>query len=351
MAKKRLATPDWNTLSGGGSDDKWQDDRLRKFGWIKAFAPAIAQMQDNLAAEGALYRCTPRVLMKYPSSAEWYVALACFAGKTLKNLQQRAKDDFGLSILPERLIENMEHRPDAVSAADLAAFSEWINAELVELIGTGLDEERLAGLHVAMIAGGRIIGQGQNEGGELAVAMLKQGLVDHFGPETDWRFCLEDGKTWGDVETDLQTALTAPQWFHKPSETLFDFRAGGNRPDVKATRDTEDQPEVLLSGEVKGRKDLSNTWESWIPQVNSHMESWATSFPDAYRGAFMTVFTEEMISGKTPKSSEERRGLRKLYEDGMLDFAINLSLLTVEEENTVARFKELFGLVLRVRET
>lgn len=82
--------------------------------------------------------------------------------------------------------------------------------------------------------------------------------------------------------------------------------------------------------------------------MNSHMEAWAASFPDAYRGVFMSVFTEEMTTGKPARSKKERRGLKRLYDDEMLDFAINLSMMTVEEERTLARFKELFGLVLRV---
>src|SRR5262245_45225995 len=56
MAKKRkLTPPNWDALTGGGGEDKWQEDRLRKFGSIKAWAPAIAQLQDHLLAEGALY--------------------------------------------------------------------------------------------------------------------------------------------------------------------------------------------------------------------------------------------------------------------------------------------------------
>lgn len=103
----------------------------------------------------------------------------------MKNLQQRAKAEFGLSVLPETFVENMRLRPDEVPDSDLDAFSNWINAEVGQLIGNGLDEDRLAGLHVAMIAGGRIIGQGQNEGGELAVAMLKEALLAYFGSETE----------------------------------------------------------------------------------------------------------------------------------------------------------------------
>jgi len=68
--KRRLTAPDWGALAGGGGEDKWREDRLRKFGRIKVTAPIIAQLQDNLGVEGALYRCSRRVLRKHPSAAE-----------------------------------------------------------------------------------------------------------------------------------------------------------------------------------------------------------------------------------------------------------------------------------------
>lgn len=344
--KKELTPPDWAALTGGSGEDKWQDDRLRKFKRIKVTAPAIVQLQDRLAAEGALYRCSRRVLLKHPSAAEWYIGLACFAGKTLQNLQQRAKTDFNLSILPERFVEKMLACPDRVSESDLDAFSNWINTELEQLIDDGLEEDRLAGLHVAMVAGGRIIGQGQNEGGELAVAILKEALLESFGPKSDWGFLPNDGREWRNAGDDLQAALSAPTLLHKPTKTRFEFIPGGNRPDIKVIRGLDEDGPVLLVGEVKGRKDLSNLWESWLPQVAAHMDSWATSYPDAYSGVFMTVFTEEMITGETPNSKEKRRGLKKLHEQKVLDFAINLSLLLTKDEGTSRRFKELFSLVL-----
>ena len=110
-------------------------------------------------------------------------------------------------MLPERFIENIESRPDSVSDDDLQAFSNWINDELKSILGDRLDEDRLAALHVAMIAGGRVIGQGQNEGGEIAVAMLKQALVDHFGPEDAWDYQSDEAKNWNNAGVDLAASL------------------------------------------------------------------------------------------------------------------------------------------------
>ena len=101
-----------------------------------------------------------------------------------------------MSVLPDRFIENMEKRPDSVSESDISSFTAWINSELEAVLGDGLEEDRLAAIHVAMIAGGHVVGQGQNEGGEIAVAMLKQALVDHFRSEDKWNFRTEDGQDW-----------------------------------------------------------------------------------------------------------------------------------------------------------
>jgi hypothetical protein len=343
--KRRLAEPDWDALKGGSSENEWQEDRLRKVGKIKLVAKELAQLEAVLARRGALYRCSRTILEKHPAAGEWYLRLAGFAWKTLRNVQQKIKTDYGLSVMPETLVKKLQRQPAQVQPTDLDAFSRWINDELAAVLGEGLEDRRLAGLHVAMIAGGTVLGQGQNVGGSLAVDILKAALLRHFGPPSDWRYFKE--RKWADCEDDLESALAANLLLHEPSKTRLDFTPAGNRPDLKASRGEPDEEErVLLVGEVKGRKDLSNTWESWIPQVNSHLETWKTAFPNAYCGVFMTVFTEEMITGITPHSTEERRGLKKLFREEFLDYAINLSLLAVDDGGTLARFKELFGAVL-----
>src|SRR5205085_2313885 len=74
-------------------------------------------------------------------------------------------------------------------------------------------------------------------------------------------------------------------------------------------------------------KDRSNVWESWMPTVILHVETWTTSFQDSQRGVFMTPFTEDMVSGQTSQSTEGRPALGKLYEEGKLHFAINIIAL------------------------
>ena len=101
-----------------------------------------------------------------------------------------------------------------------------------------------------------------------------------------------------------------------------------------------------MAGEIKGRKDISNTWESWMPTVSGHLTALRNGYPSAYIGVFMTIFTEEMIEGKSAKNHEWRDGFKQLHERGLLDFAINLSLLAVNDESTYSRFQELILAVL-----
>ena len=60
---------------------------------------------------------------------------------------------------------------------------------------------------------------------------------------------------------------------------VCEFVAGGNRPDIKVLLDDV----VTLVGEVKGRSDLSNVWESWMPQINGHLQTWTAENSQAPR--------------------------------------------------------------------
>ncbi len=173
-----------------------------------------------------------------------------------------------------------------------------------------------------MIEGGAVIGQGQNQGGSLAVDGLKSALLENYGQADNWRVAKDPGNG-STRKLKRESILSFPLWFHEPTETKFDFGAGGNRPDVIVEQDGQ----TLIVAEIKGRKDLSNTWESWIPQVNAHMESWKHRYPGAKRGVFMTVFTNEMVTGNSQTGKERRRALKMLYDERLLHFAINLTLL------------------------
>ena len=125
-----------------------------------------------------------------------------------------------------------------------------------------------------------------------------------------------------------------------PSNTLFTLQGGGNRPDIEISRGRS----IILVGEIKGRKDLSNTWESWMPQVVDHLRTWKSEFPRSFSCVFMTVVTNEMIEGVS-KQGTKRTGLKGLQAQGLLDFAFNISQLL---DPTSAQYKSFKGLFLHI---
>ncbi len=330
---------DWDGIVGGGDDAPWQEDRLRKFARIKIEASDLLAKADALAELGALHFASPEVLRKIPGAADWYACLACFAQKTLNNLGQRAKDH-GLSVSPSTFLRNMRANPGRVPTTDLASFSDWVNAEIGDILPGGLPDHRLYALHVAMVVGGRVIGQGQNEGGELAVGILKQSMLVAGGSAANWEYLDDDH--WQSLAKNREAGLSVPLWRHVQTGAEVDFRAGGNRPDIRINIDGR----ATLVGEIKGRKDLSNTWESWMPQLADHLHTWAAEFPNAQRGVFMTVITKEMVSGVS-SAGTRRTGLRQLQEQEHLDFVVNLTKLSAAPNPSVTlRFLvEALGLV------
>lgn len=310
--------PKWEALVASGGDSAWEDDRQRKFLRIRVEAEELLQIADRLAAEGALHRCSADVLSRHPKAAYWYVSLACYAQKTLRSINNRAAP-YGLKVSPDVFLKKMGSSPNSVSRADLDAFSDWVNVEIQGLLPRPLSDVRLYALHVAMIVGGRIIGQGQNEGGGLAVAILKDALLRAFPSDPVWEFLDSSGRLLG---TDAASCITGSVWRFTRTSAELDFRGGGNRPDLRVSL----KGRVRLVAEIKGRKDLSNKWESWMPQLADHLLTWSSEFPDALRGVFMTEITKDMIDGVS-RSGTRRTGLRQLHRDQRLQFAFNLTKL------------------------
>lgn len=317
--RERCEPPEWSGLAVQESEGSaWNEDRQRKFERIRVEAVALLATVRTLSKTAALARCSVETLRAEPSAVGYYLALAGFSSKTLKNSRQRWRKH-GLKGTPESLGERLRLRPSKVRTADLMAFCAWVNEEIEGLIGDGLEDDALYAIHAAMIVGGRVIGQTQNEGGELAVEGLKRCILSVLPADT-WQYEVES--SWHAVLSSPDSALRASRWRHSGSSTIFEFIGGGNRPDVVATR----AGQVVLAAEVKGRKDLSNTWESWMPQVADHMRTWRGEFPRALVGVFMTIVTQDMIVGQS-RMGTRRVGLQDLHADGLLDFAFNLSKL------------------------
>jgi hypothetical protein len=122
-----------------------------------------------------------------------------------------------------------------------------------------------------------------------------------------------------------------------------DFPNRGNVPDVEF-RDLA-RNRTLAVGEVKGRKDRSNMWEGWMPQVGDHMRTWTQKHPGALRLFFGTLITEEMVAGRSAAGTRHV-GLRGLHDDGNLNAVFNLSKLALGEPAAVATFDQLMSYLL-----
>ncbi|MBI2761533.1 MAG: hypothetical protein HYX51_08925 [Chloroflexi bacterium] len=332
-----LRPPQWDDLLGGVDESKWIEDRDRKFGFASAELQRVRDVFDELQEREALYECSPEVLSDIPYAAFWYAALAGFALKTLgyiisapanRGLPTRAKT------VVERALIGRQHHPD-----ELQPFSDWINSEIDHLYPDNAREPVRALMQVAAVVGARAVGQGQNSGGGKPVAFLKSQLVEVMsarGISTDVQ--LLDG-TWEPYRPELNLAERRRIRFG--GRLIYESVPGGNRPDIVIYLDSNE----IAVGEIKGRKDTSNVWESWIPQVVGHFEGWVNRYPVAARMFFADVFELPMISGVTVGGTEHP-ALRQLHVDGKLTTAYNLSKLAAGESTALASFENLVdGLV------
>ena len=332
IKSERVDIP-WPLLVGGQTESSWDDYLIRKFQKTKIFAHERKELAMKLAVLKACRICSVEVLRQLPQACSWYIALACLARNHIRNVSMPPD----LSTKLDTFIKNMRTRPGTVSDSDKLAFSNWINEAIEHLPGGVPDDPFLCALHVAMIDGALIVGQVQNEIQYLPHAIIKQALLDHLGPQSHWMFRNGPKEPWQSLDFDPDGAMKAAFWHYGPSEAVLDFSVGGQRPDIIVLKNDS----VTLAGEIKGRKDVSNQWESWLPQAMHHMESWSRDFPQALRGVFMTIFTGEAVEGRS-----DRSGLRKCHEDGHLHFAINLTHLANNQEESIRQFVAVFRRVL-----
>jgi hypothetical protein len=326
---------DWTAIIGEPVTDAWQEDRHRKFSNMVLSTQRMLLVIDHLEARGALYQSSPEVLRSVPGAATYYVALAGFSRKTLRNSSSYAKDG-GLTKSPEAYVKALAGKSRrGITDADVGQFSVWVNKEICALLPVQPTDPRAYLAIVAMIEGPRIVGQNQNEGGNLAVKILKRALMNEFGPATNWGI---DGSAGDDYLT-AEQMLEAEIWRYRPTNAIVDFRGGGNRPDIVISREGTE----MLVGEVKGRKDLSNLWESWMPQLADHLLTWTNEYPRAVRGVLMTLVNEDMIRGKS-RTGVVRTGLRAQHADRRLHFAVNLSRFDVRANRAVLRQALGYGL-------
>lgn len=340
MMYPQLAPIDWKALVGGDADATAQiAARDRKLAAAAKLPGSILALADRLEAQGALFSSTPEILGAEPLAARWYLDLAGLTRKLSVKLQPGWKAA-GLSLSPETLAANRE-AGRSVGHDRLASFAAWINGILTELHPLSARSADLALCTVLTINGARIDGQVRNLAGDDAVLILKSILTSAFsvrGVAIETQSADDSWEPW-EPGVDLLTRKR----LRFGGRLVCEFIAGGNRPDIKVLLDNV----VTLVGEVKGRSDLSNVWESWMPQIAGHLQTWTAENSQAPRVFFGTIVTQEMIEGQT-RGGTRHTGLRAFANNGILRAAYNLANIVEGEPGAVAAFDDF---VDRLRDT
>lgn len=342
MPYLKLPEPNWQALPGGDEQEaKWVADRDRKFTLMMEAIEEFVPLSEELHESGHLLTCSPQVLRDTPDAADWYLCAAGYALNTLQYIRE-APRNYGLSrrvrTIRDRLLDGRQ-----VSDGDLMAFSQWVNSELDSLYKDSLrDLEAVRGIAFGIL-GGRAVGRGQNLGGEDGVVLLRRLMADR-AVSLGTPIFVDDGEGFVPLENDPTEIHKAPR-IRLGENIVCDFSGGGRHADIKVT----DQRVVVALGEIKARKDVSNIWESWMPQIVDHMRTWAGDAPDAVRLFFGTLITDEMLDGVT-SGGVRRAGLRSLYNNGLLSSAYNLSKIAAGDAAAIADFDVLIEAVVdRVR--
>lgn len=333
-----LQPPNWKAIQGGSEQEaRWLADRDRKFALMAEKAERMLETSSVLEERHALFACSVDTLRAVPGAAEWYLALAAFSDNTLHYIRQ-SPESYGLKILPTTLRDNLlAGRP--VSEANLRAFAAWIGDQLNGLYPAERQNLGFARAIVAGVLGMRALGQGQNMGGDDAVVLLKSELV-----------AVMAGRGHA-VEVELDGAFVPYRPEHKlptverirfGGRVICEFRSGGNRPDIRIL----DGDLVVAVGEIKGRKDLSNTWESWMPTVSTHMTTWSGQYRDAVRLFFGTLITWDMIEGKSAAGTH-RDGLKNMHQNGQLTTAYNIAKVASNDVFARAAFNDFIAALER----
>jgi len=322
MSYMSLPEPDWSALVGGSeAEAKWVADRDRKFGLILENAAKFLPLSEELAKRGLLFEATAEVLQQEPLAVDWYLSACGYALNTLQYIRERPSN---LGLAPRILtVRRRLLRGDPVPDHELQAMSRWLNLELGELYrgeARTIDTARAVAFG---LLGARSLGQGQNLGGNEGVELLKKLLVKEMAVR-GIRTSLEvDGAF---LPLSKEHRISESPRLRFGSRILCDFSGGGGHADIKVT----DRKVIVALGEIKSRKDLSNIWESWMPQIVDHMRTWAGDSPDSVRLFFGTLITEEMVNGLSVGGGK-RAGLQTLFRNGLLTCAYNISKIAASD--------------------
>lgn len=331
-----LPPPNWPDVLGAVDEAAWIADRDRKFGRATKAAKQIQETFKYLSERNAIFEATPEILCDHPFAARWYVSLAGYSQKTLQNVRERPRA-YGLNVRPNSVVDGVRERPAEYQVpgkfmASVSSFCLWINDEIAEKHPIPNRDLQRALVVVAQILGGRIIGQGQNEGGDAAVLLVKELLVRRLYPA----FTLEVNEGAGWEEYGAKHSIADLSLLRFGSRMTIDFTSGGNRPDIAVTVDGK----MVAVGEIKGRKDLSNLWESWMPQVATHLNTWAGEFPNAVRLFFGTLIVDQMVQGFSMKGTQQI-GFQELYAQRKINAVYNVGNVIAGHPGAVSSFNAL----------
>ncbi|MNJ27483.1 hypothetical protein D3C77_219890 [compost metagenome] len=332
-----LKFPDQDVLLGGDEESAWVLDRERKVDLIVKNYNYFSTLSVELESLGALFQSTPSVLVRFPGAADWYVSLAGYSIKTLRNISKRY-GQFGLTRKVEGLVKKLREG-GSVPLDQLESFSRWVNFEIDSQFPTEAERTTQLALSVVlMILGGRIIGQSQNIGGNDAVDLLKTLIIQWFerrgrSVEVEVFF---DSNEWAVYSSSISVGDI--KRIRVDGVLRFEFVSGGDRPDVRVFNRTIE----VAVGEIKGRKDLSNAWESWLPGLYNHLRTWMAENVDRGRLFFGTLISEEMYTGRTSRGTTHN-GLSTMHKQGLLLGAYNLSNIVSGVAAAVESFDELMN--------
>jgi hypothetical protein len=329
---------EWPALIGGSDEASWLADRDRKLGLILSLSDNVLQTAQALQQRGVLFAPSADVLAELPFAADWYVSLAGFALKTLGNIRD-APAAYGLTHRAVTIRDNLA-AGSPVAGDQAEAFAAWLRDEID---ASWLPAQRTAERAVAVVSailGGRAIGQGQNVGGSDAVAMLKS-IISVYAERHGLPLDVLADRQW--IPFGHAAGVTLAPSVRISGTLAVAFPVGGNVPDVEFQDLARSR--ILAVGEVKGRKDRSNMWESWMPQVGDHMRTWTQRYPSALRLFFGTLITEEMVAGRSAAGTRHI-GLRGLHDNGNLNAVFNLSKLALGELAAVTSFDRLMSYLM-----
>lgn len=338
-----LPEPVWADVLGAADEAAWIADRDRKIGKALELANEIQTTFEYLSAHGAIYRATPEILLAHPFAARWYVSLAGYAQKTLQNIRDRPLA-FGLTVRPITVVDCLCEREVNYQVPErlrnnAERFCLWINDEIQQKHPAPIRNAQRALILVSEILGGRVIGQGQNEGGEVAVLLVKNLLVQQLLSQYQLEVSTPSG--WENYTEAFNLSDAAKLRFGHLM--ICDFTSGGNRPDIRISMNDD----VIAVGEIKGRKDLSNVWESWMPQVATHMNAWSLEFPRAVRVFFGTLIVPEMVEGYSVRRTRQI-GFKELHETGRLTSVYNVGNVVAGQPGATTSFGHFVAELARI---